>query len=272
MERWAIYRIHYGLDFLKQSIDSVKDSVDRVFVYYSVHPWVVAPQVTYMNKIMDMPGLHEDVQSFMYRHYKAKQKVHYHKYECNTPANQFSNLYRTSVEKVGHSPRMVIFMEPDMVYHQCVPKALFEELEQRKDIPCLGTRQVELWKEHYWRIPQRDRIGPMVWHIERAPEFNTHFGTWHPNAQFASDQFHNYNFGFCLNERTMLYKHLTAIQFSAEIGDSIPSEEWYEEKWLNWTPLTKDLEISANYKHTIPKAEPYEMDPVVIEQMRKSAP
>ena len=92
MERWAIYRIHYGIDFIKQSIDSVKDSVDRVFVYYSVHPWVVAPKVTYMNKIMDMPGLHEDVQSFMYRHYKAKQKVSYHKYECNTPANQFSKL------------------------------------------------------------------------------------------------------------------------------------------------------------------------------------
>ena len=33
---WAIYRIHYGLDFLKQSIDSVIGSVDKVFVIYSL--------------------------------------------------------------------------------------------------------------------------------------------------------------------------------------------------------------------------------------------
>ena len=29
--RWAIYRIHYGLDFLSQSIESIRDDVDKIF-------------------------------------------------------------------------------------------------------------------------------------------------------------------------------------------------------------------------------------------------
>ena len=35
------------------------------------------------------------------------------------------------------------------------------------------------------------------------------------------------------------------------------SVEWYEKKWLNWTPETEDLEISENYKHYIKKALPW---------------
>ena len=31
--RYAIYRIHYGLDFLGKSIESVIDEVDKVFVF-----------------------------------------------------------------------------------------------------------------------------------------------------------------------------------------------------------------------------------------------
>ena len=37
--RYAIYRIHYGLDFLARSIDSVYEHVDRVFVFWSKLPW-----------------------------------------------------------------------------------------------------------------------------------------------------------------------------------------------------------------------------------------
>ena len=67
----------------------------------------------------------------------------------------------------------------------------------------------------------------------------------------TSGQFHRhgcYNFGFCLNEKTMLYKHNAALDFSEKIKDSIPSQTWYEEKWLNWTPETTNLEPAS--KHT----------------------
>lgn len=272
MTKWAIYRIHYGLDFLKQSIDSIKNSVDKVFVIYSVHPWVYRDTVNYMGVEIPMHPLPDDVFQFMYDNYRAKQKVSYWRSEFTTPANQFRLLYDQCVEKEGSAPDMVLFMEPDMVYYKPMVDALFEELDQRKDIPCLGSLQIELWKNTEWRIPQRDRIGPMIWHTKRAPDFKTHFGTWHPQYQLASSYVQNYNFGFCLNSTTMLYKHLTAINFSAAIGDSIPSQEWYMEKWLKWTPETTDLEIAEKWKHLIPRAEIYNMPIEMKTQMELSCP
>ena len=51
--RYAIYRIHYGLDFLARSIDSVYEHVDRVFVFWSKLPW-------YKN-CTNLPPFNEDV-------------------------------------------------------------------------------------------------------------------------------------------------------------------------------------------------------------------
>jgi hypothetical protein len=271
-KRWAIYRIHYGNDFLKQSIDSIKHYVDKVFVLYSLKPWVVKDTVNYLGQEIPMPPLHEDVQQFLYDNYGHRQRVEYFQAEVSTPLNQFRHYYDVCVKLMKHEPDTVLFMEPDMVFYRPAVETLYRELEYRTDIPCIGTTQIELWKNEEYRVPQRDRIGPMIWKPSRDRNFKTHFGTWHPDRKYVSSTIQNYNFGFCLNAQTMFYKHLTAINFSAAIGDSIPSQEWYRDKWLNWTPLTEDLEISANYKHTIPKAVPYEMDPVVIEQMRKSVP
>jgi hypothetical protein len=65
--------------------------------------------------------------------------------------------------------------------------------------------------------------------------------------------------GFSFSDKTMYWKHLTAIGFSAVIGDSPPNENWYEDKWLKWHPETNNvnLEISKGAEHNIPYAEPY---------------
>lgn len=265
--KWAIYRIHYGTDFLKQSIHSIKWAVDKVFVFYSLKPWVVKDTVKYLEQEVSMPSNPDDVMQFMYDNFRANQKIVYKQAEFSGPANQFRQLYDLACQSEGHSCDQVLFMEPDMVFYKPIVDSLFSELEQRRDIPCLGTTQIELWKNYEWRIPQRDRIGPMVWDINRAPDFTTHFGPWHPQHQNTSRHIQNYNFGFCLNAQTMLYKHLTAINFSAAIGDSIPSQEWYRDKWLNWTPETRDIEISERWKHLIPQAIIYNMPDEMKKQM-----
>ena len=56
----------------------------------------------------------------------------------------------------------------------------------------------------------------------------------------------------------MKYKHEVAIQSSKYYSDSIPSKEWYEDKWLNWTPETRDIEIAEKHKHKIKQAWPYQ--------------
>ncbi len=67
---------------------------------------------------------------------------------------------------------------------------------------------------------------------------------------------HVYNFGFAVSEKTMYWKHMTAIGFSQKIKDSPPNEDWYEEKWLNWNPSLRNLEISRGSEHLIPMAIP----------------
>ena len=55
----------------------------------------------------------------------------------------------------------------------------------------------------------------------------------------------------------MKYKFEVAVQSSKYYKDSLPAKDWYEKKWLNWTPETEDLEISEAHKHYIKKALPY---------------
>jgi hypothetical protein len=268
----AIYRIHYGIDFLKASIDSIIDSVDLVYVFYSLDPWAKKDTVFYLGEEIPMPKLNEDVEGFLNTHYGDNPKVKYLRAETTTPHGQYSSYLSVVSKKIKEKIDTVLFMEPDFVFFKPDLKYLYEELEEHEELPCLGTKQIELWKTHKWRIPKRDRIGPMLWNIDRADRYDpsyivTHLGTYNIAKPFVTDSVDNYNFGFCLNPTTMLYKHLTAINFSRVIRDSIPSQEWYRDKWLNWTPETTDLEISEKYKSNIAKAEIYSMDKRMIKQM-----
>ena len=266
---WAIYRIHYGLDFLKQSIDSIIDDVDKVFVIYSKDPWVVKDTVTYLGDTIPMPQLHENVPMFMNEHYLGNKKVDWLNNEYSTPRNQFRKMYDQVVHVERGHPGTVLFMEPDMVFKKGDVNDL--RIQLHSSLPCVGTMQIELWKDHRYRVPQRNRIGPVMWAPEYMlgvnPNWSTGFGPTTVGHEIYSHNIQNYNFGFCLNATTMLYKHLTAIQFSAEIGDSIPSHQWYRDKWLNWTPKTRDIEISEAWKHLIPRAELYNMPDEMKKQM-----
>ena len=63
--RWAIYRIHYGLDFLSQSIESIRDDVDKIFICYSLDPWVVKDKVSYLGDEIDMPNNAENIEEYL---------------------------------------------------------------------------------------------------------------------------------------------------------------------------------------------------------------
>ena len=131
-------------------------------------------------------------------------------------------------------------------------------IEEASNHSHLFAPQIEMWKTQEYRIRRKDnitRLGPSAYKPE-IPDFR--FGAYNGRDQVISK--HGcYNFGFCLNEKTMLYKHNAALDFSEKIKDSIPSKTWYEEKWLNWTPEITNLEPASKHTDHIPKAEPYDM-------------
>ena len=268
--KWAIYRIHYGLDFLSQSVDSIRDDVEKIFICYSLDPWIVKDKVSYLGEEIDMPRNPELVEQYL-SIYENDPKVHCFRAEFDTPKNQFRQIYDMCLDIEAMKPSRIVFMEPDMVYKKGDLASMLEQVKIGDDetiIPAMTTYQIELWKTFEWRVPQRDRTGPVIWNIDVAPSFTTGFG---PAPESGSLVIHNdiknYNFGFCLNSLTMYYKHLTAIQFSSAIGDSIPSQEWYRDKWSNWVPETEDLEIAENYKYLIKRAEPFDMPEEISDQM-----
>lgn len=260
---WAIYRIHYGIDFLEPSVNSIMSEVDKIFIFYSKNPWVKAKYVNYKNQNLDFPKNPEDVENFLNNKFGNNQKIIIKNYECNTPSNQFGNLFKIACSILTSKPKYTLFMEPDMVFGNKQLRLLKIELDLKFWIKSIIAKQIEIWKFdkitkeiNTYRIPFRKRIGPVLWKIKKKDkDIVTGFGG---APRDKKNQHYSIikilNLGFSLNKKTMLYKHLTALVFSKVIGDSEPDEKWYEDKWLNWKPETKNLEISNGFQHKIKKA------------------
>ena len=232
--RYAIYRIHYGLDFLGKSIESVIDEVDKVFVFWSKQPWY--------KKCENLPPLNENVLDFC----KKYNKVTVIEKEFDLPDNQFKLMYDEVVSRYP-KPEQTLMMEPDMIWD----KEELKKVWKLKDNE-ISFNQIEFWKNEEWYI-KRDRPGPTLWNV--VPH-GTGKGCW-SNRHNAHSTIKCFNYGFCLSPEVMKYKHEVAIQSSKYYKDSQPAEDWYETKWLNWTPETTNLEISKAHRHYIKRAYPY---------------
>ena len=129
---WAIYRLHYGLDFLKQSVSSIINNVDKIFIY-SMNPWVKQDFVKHRNQEIKFPKNPEDIQNFLLNNFK-NEKIIIKNYECDTPLNQFGKLYDISCKISSSKPKYVLFMEPDMLFGENQLKILkrtrFKVLDQ----------------------------------------------------------------------------------------------------------------------------------------------
>lgn len=264
---WAIYRIHYGTDFIKESIRSIINDVDKIFIYYSEKPWVHSDYINYKNKKIPFPKNPEDVRNFLKKNF-INDKIVIDKYECSTPKNQFGELFKVSCNKLNNRPKQVLFLEPDMIIGKNQLKILKFEFKIKFWLHHIIARQIEIWKynkidknNNSYRISLRkNRVGPVLWRIKNNVNIETNFGG-EPLDKIKkfSNFIHILNLGFSLNKETMFYKHLTALAFSKIIGDSIPDEKWYEDKWLNWNQDVENLEISKGSQHLIKRAFKYKI-------------
>jgi len=265
---WAIYRIHYGLDFLEPSIKSIINDVDKIFIFYSQDPWIKAKYINYKNQHLDFPKNPEDVENFLINKFKNNKKIIFKKHECNTPMNQFGDLFNLACTTSKTKPEYVLFMEPDMIFGHKQLRFLKIELDLKFWLKSIIAKQIEIWKfdnikkeRNTYRIPLRKRIGPVLWNVKKNQDvINTSLGGGpkdKKNEHFSILKI--LNLGFSFNKETMLYKHLTSLVFSKIIGDSLPDESWYEDKWLNWKPETRNLEISYGFQHKIKKATKFKI-------------
>jgi len=266
MKKIAVYRVLYGEDFIQKSINSIIDHVDEVYVFWSDKPWTDPKTVTYLGETITFPSKFDNVVEKVQELNNPKIKLIYDYYP--TPKNQHRHFVNDIIVPQFGKPDILVWMEPDMVFAPGMFARVMNEFESM-GVPYMCVPQIELWKDYGWRIPFRNRTGPQLIRYTEHAMYSTGFNGRPELLIPVWSTYGCYNFGFCLNVNTMFWKHMTAIAFSRAIGDSVPSETWYRDKWLNWNPETTNLEISANHTHLIPKAIPYKQTHQMMEYMTK---
>lgn len=244
--RTALYRIHYGFEFIYDSIYSVYDWADRIVVVYSMEPWYKEPTIQFQGKEIAIE--HPENMSLHLKALSQIPKVELFCKEFDGPVNQWGTLVNE------YSDDLVLTVECDHVFPK--PEQLFEVEKELEDF-IVFTNHCEYWKNKFWRVaPRPHRPGPV---LLRNP---VNIKTLHSNVpggdrsgtpQQYSSTVEVDNYGFCYRTEVMFYKHILCCGFSERIKDSIPDPDWFD-KWLNWTPETTNLEISKNYTASIKRA------------------
>ncbi len=277
MSTVAIYRILYGQDFLCESIDSVLPVVDNVVVFWSDR-WWGAPEPNGAERVScNVPALDDALSYIPNEPFDAWQErllthtprdlgdrevnVDFIYDHVSDPMNQFTHLVNDHVIPEYGKPDELLIMEPDLVFRDDQLERALTEF-RNNGYTAAKTRQIELWREPCWRVPERpNRTGAVLWNLKRLHEMPPTQRQGEPRGTaFETIKAYVHNFGFCNSDPTMRLKHLAAILFSETIGDSIPNTSWLDDKWRAWTAENQleHLEISRGHEHMIPRAVPYD--------------
>jgi hypothetical protein len=256
---YAVYRVLYGEDYIQESITSIAPYVDRIFVFWTDRPWGNIQNCVYQNRLVYFPKKFDQVVQKITA--LAHPKIHLLYDHVEQNLGQFTHLVNERILPDYPRPQTILFLEHDMVFRS-------DQIEQAckafdaAHVLCATTAQIELWRTPHWRIPARKRLASVFWNLtdlDAIPVTGRHADPINYVMPCLPATVHN--FGFCLSPENMYWKHLTALGFSQRIGDSLPNEDWYEKKWLNWNPLLNNthLEMSRGWEHLIPYAEPYDV-------------
>jgi len=257
---YAVYRVLYGEDFIQESIKSILPFVDKVFVFWTNIPFGDIREVVYKGEKIIFPAKFDGVLGKVKKlQDKSKGKIELIYDHWGVPDNQVTHFVNERILPYYPRPDTVIFMEHDLVWkEEQLKKALMQFNSNGTEIA--GSRQVELWRSTKYRIPERKRYGAIFYNMNHLKELPVTGKNGSVKWILKLDA-EVHNCGFCVSENAMYWKHLTGIAFAKTIKDSIPNENWYEDKWLNWDfkRNNENLEISKGYESDIPAAIPYDV-------------
>ncbi len=263
--RYAVYRILYGEDFIAESIKSVLPHVDKVFVFWTDQALGGATSAVYRGEQVAF-GLHPGEPFDDWRDRVEEidtDKIVIEKHHHPNFTGQFTIHVNDLILPRFPRPDTILSLEPDHVFRADQIEAALTEFEGGNHAAA-KTRQVELWRTPSYRCdPERPwRTGTVLWNlsrVKRVPPTHRQAQPIGGGPAFGTLDAYVHNFGFCVSEKSMYWKHVLALGFSPLIGDSIPNEDWYESIWLKWHPdrNNANLEISRGAEHHIQRAVPY---------------
>jgi len=258
MTVYACYRVLYGEDFLRESVESIIDSTDKVFIFWTDTPRGDPKKVLYKGESIQLSYPFDGVKGIVEQlaaKYPSKVEVIYDK--GLTDINQFTHWMNDIILPNYKRPDTACLVEYDHIYHRGdFNKAI--QLFKKSGLTCASTHPVEHWVEPRYIVPPRpSRLCTMFWNMNRTeviPPTSRHANL--ERTDFVD--FWTHNFGFCISPENMFWKHLLCIASSAITGDSKPREDWYD-KWLNWQEGDRNLDVSIGAESSIPYAMPFDV-------------
>lgn len=265
---YAVYRCLYGEDYVQQSINSITDYVDKIFVFWDDRPWGDVTECLYKGNTVIFPRKFDNILDKIRELNNPKIELIYdHQYNN---INQFTHFTNDIIIPNFGKPDILLMLEIDQVFRKDQLEKTFEEF-QKKGYINASTKQIELWRYFNYRVPDRLRLCAVLWNLknlDKMPPTERHANILGGGIRQLETYVHN--FGFAVSEKTMFWKYMAALAFSQKIRDAIPNENWYEDKWLKWDYKTnnKDLEVSLGFEHDLPYAHRYDINELP-EQMKE---
>lgn len=261
MKRIALYRLHYGFEYLYKSIQSVHNWADEIVVVISREPWFKEPVVNYQGKNVE---LHHP------------EDVDYH-HQCLNLIPNVTAVFRehgstwdhwgTIIREFKSDYDFVLTVECDMVFDDYNELYKIEKHTTEKT-PTAMCHQIEYWKNEFWRIaPRPNRVGPVMYKKPPDELVTERNNMPHKKQRRGSDNMFWVktdnpktsiclvkNYGFCWSPEVTFYKHLLALGSSRDEGEDTPPDESWFDLWYGWVPEDLNLEIPVGYQYRIKNA------------------
>jgi hypothetical protein len=256
---YAVYRCLYGEDFIQESIASINDFVDKMFVFWDDTPWGGVTGCVYKGEAVKFPKKFDNVVEKIKELNNPKIEIIYD--HQDTPENQLTHFVNDIILPGHERPSIIVSLEVDHVFRSDQLKKAIEEFID-EDCVFATTHQIEVWKGLRHILPERpNKVGAVFCNfgkLDKMPSTLRHGGVLVMPKLSAVV----HRFGFAASEKVMYWKHLLSIAAAQKSGENGPPEDWYEEKWLKWHYESDNgnLEIPERDKTLLLKAIPYDVN------------
>jgi Flp pilus assembly protein TadD len=256
---YAIYRCLYGEDFIQESIMSINDSADKIFIFWDDIPWGALTECVYKGQTIKFPRKFDNVVEKIKELNNPKIELIYD--HRNTAENQLTHLVNDVILPNHEKPSIIMSIEVDQVFRRDQISMALEEFIE-KDCVFATTAQIEVWKGLRHILPERpNKVGAIFCNfskLDKMPATLRHGGVLLMPKLSAFV----HRLGFAVSEKVMYWKHLLSIAAARKSGGNVPSEDWYDEKWLKWDYQSgnETVEIPEGSQNLILKAIPYDVN------------
>ncbi len=284
MRTVAIYRLLYGSDFIGESLASIYPHCEQILCFVGHEMFGGRRIINYFGHDVYLPhdidGLTDAINAWKAQN-DPDNKV-------RVLPNPYATLLKGQLQAMvnnevipRYDPTHVLMVESDEVWHQDTIRTLFE-VAQNSDADEIMASACHL----FWRSYKYCSTRTNPYAVMRALKGRKQIGlTGHALTSAGNDvkrhrddRLKIHNFGFAAAERTIFWKHMTALSFSRDVKlDSPPREEWFEEVWRPWNGVSNrrtDLCPSIGYEDAFAPAQdyPFEMLPALMQQRIKTNP